>query len=123
VNFFASVSIRALVSPSLKWVQMSRRILALFFAGWMTTAAAVPVSVRFTGTITSTNPSGPYAGVTGSFSGRLTFDTLGTDDCPAPDSGCYGFIGTPFVMGSPYGFFLRLPGVIDHRLEFRRRRL
>jgi hypothetical protein len=89
---------------------MSRRILALFFAGWMTTAAAVPVSVRFTGTITSTNPSGPYAGVTGSFSGRLTFDTLGTDDCPAPDSGCYGFIGTPFVMGSPYGFFLRLPG-------------
>jgi hypothetical protein len=84
---------------------MSRRILALLLiAGWMTTAAAVPVSVRFTGTILSTDPSGPFAGISGSFSGGITYDTVGTDDYPPAGVGGYTF------TGSPYGYFVNLPG-------------
>lgn len=84
---------------------MSRCILALLLiAGWITTAGAVPVSVTFMGTILSTNPSGPYAGLSGSFSGGITYDTVGSDDAPLPGVGGYSFVG------SPYGYFVNLPG-------------
>ena len=60
--------------------------------------------MAITGTIVSTNPSGPYAGVTGSFSIGVTFDTVATNDGWQPDMGIYNF------LSSPYGFFVNLPG-------------
>lgn len=85
---------------------MKRCVFAvLMLAACIATAGAAPVSLTFTGTILSTDPNGPYAGVSGSFSGGLTYDTVGSDILePPPDVGNYMF------LESPYNFFLNLPG-------------
>lgn len=76
----------------------------VMLAGWITTAAAAPVSLTFTGAILSTDPFGPYAGLTGSFTGGISYDAAGIDQNSQPDAGEYQF------LGSPYEFFLDLPG-------------
>ncbi len=84
---------------------MKRCLFALLLlAGWMTSAAAVPVSLSFIGTILSTDANGPYAGRIGTISGRITYDTVGIDIYPPAGAGNYQFID------SPYGYLLELPG-------------
>src|SRR5687768_15468290 len=71
---------------------------------WMTDPEAAPVSLSFTGTIVSTDPTGPYAGLSGSITGRITYDPSGADQYPLPGTGNYMFVG------DPYRFHVELPG-------------
>lgn len=88
-------------------IAMSAMIL-LVTLGYGQAIHAAPVTVTFTGTITS--KSGDFLGATGPVSGSFTYDSVAGSDLNGSASiGVYSFAGAPYVFSVQVGGF----GILD----------